>query len=111
MGVKLGILRLTVFEGVQVTRNWRKLYIEGLHDLYLPPNIIRMNKWRMIKWAGHVAREEEKYPYAAFWWGNLKKRGHLEEAVVDGMLLKCILKKQNGSPWTGLCWVRLGSSV
>jgi hypothetical protein len=25
--------------------------------------------------------------YAAFWWGNLKERGHLEDPGVDGMII------------------------
>jgi hypothetical protein len=29
---------------------------EELHNLYSSPNIIRMIKSRMIRWAGHVAR-------------------------------------------------------
>jgi hypothetical protein len=34
----------------EVTGGWRKLHNEELHNLYYPPNIIRM------RWAGHVAR-------------------------------------------------------
>jgi hypothetical protein len=40
--------------------DWRKLHNEELHNLYSPPNIIRMNKSRTIRWAGHVARMGEK---------------------------------------------------
>jgi hypothetical protein len=34
---------------------WRKLYNEDLHNLYSSPNIIRMIKSRMMRWAEHVA--------------------------------------------------------
>jgi hypothetical protein len=38
----------------------RKRHIEELHDLYSSPSIIRIIKWRRMKWAGHVARMGEK---------------------------------------------------
>jgi hypothetical protein len=31
-----------------------------LHNLYSSPNIIRMNKSRRMRWAGHMARMGEK---------------------------------------------------
>jgi hypothetical protein len=43
-----------------VTGGWRKLHNEELHNLYCPPNIIRMIKSRMMRWTGHVARMGEK---------------------------------------------------
>jgi hypothetical protein len=61
--------KLVVFENVlrrifgpkrdEVTREWRKLHIEELHDLYTSPSIIRIIKLGM-RWAGHVARMGEK---------------------------------------------------
>jgi hypothetical protein len=35
---------------------WRKLHKEELHNLYPSPSIIRMMKWRRIRWSGHVAQ-------------------------------------------------------
>ena len=32
---------------------------EELHRLYCSPNIVRVIKSRTLRWAGHVAREEE----------------------------------------------------
>jgi hypothetical protein len=40
----------------EVTREWRKLHNEELHNLYSSPNIIRQVKSRRVRWAGHVAR-------------------------------------------------------
>jgi hypothetical protein len=39
----------------EVTREWRKLHIEELSDLYSLPNILRVVKSRRMRGAGHVA--------------------------------------------------------
>jgi hypothetical protein len=39
-----------------VTRGWKKLHNEELHNLYSSPSIIRIIKSRRMRWAGHVAR-------------------------------------------------------
>jgi hypothetical protein len=38
----------------EMTRGWRKLQNEELHNLYSSPDIDRMNKSRM-RWVGHTA--------------------------------------------------------
>jgi hypothetical protein len=43
-----------------VKGRWRKLHNEELHNLYSSPSIIRIIKARRMRWAGHVARMEEK---------------------------------------------------
>jgi hypothetical protein len=43
-----------------VTGEWRKLHNEELRDLYSSPSIIRITKWRRMRWAGHAARIGEK---------------------------------------------------
>jgi hypothetical protein len=40
----------------EVTGDCRKLHNEELHNLYSSPNIIRIIKFRRMRWAGHVAR-------------------------------------------------------
>jgi hypothetical protein len=44
----------------EIIEGWRKLHNEGLRNLYCSPDIIRMIKSRMIRWAGHVAHMGEK---------------------------------------------------
>ena len=41
--------------------------------------------------------------YTGFWWGNLRKRDHLEDPGIDGMILKWIFKKKDG----GMDWIDL----
>jgi hypothetical protein len=45
---------------VEVTREWIRLYNEKLKDLYSTPNIVRVIKPRIMRWAGHVARMRER---------------------------------------------------
>jgi hypothetical protein len=40
----------------EVKGEWRKLHNEELNDLYCLPNIVRVIKWRRMRWARHVAR-------------------------------------------------------
>ena len=44
----------------EVTGEWRKLHNEELNDLYSSPNIVRVIKSRIIRWAAHVARMGER---------------------------------------------------
>ena len=39
-----------------MTAEWRKLHDAGLNDLYCSPSIVRVNKSRRMRLAGHVAR-------------------------------------------------------
>jgi len=36
------------------------LHNEELNDLYCSPNIVRVIKWRRMRWTGHVARMGEE---------------------------------------------------
>ena len=40
----------------EVTGEWRKLHNEELNDLYCSPDIVRVIKPRIIRWAENVAR-------------------------------------------------------
>ena len=37
---------------------WRRLHNEELYSLYCSPNIVRVIKFRRLRWAGHIARME-----------------------------------------------------
>jgi len=39
----------------EVTGGWRRLHNKELNDLYSSPNIVRLIKSRIMRWAGHVA--------------------------------------------------------
>jgi len=52
-----GVLRrLFGHERDEVTGEWRKLHNKELNDLYCSPNIVRVIKWKIMRWAGHLAR-------------------------------------------------------
>jgi hypothetical protein len=45
-----------------------------------------------------------------FWGGDLRKRDHFEDPVVDGrVILICIFRKWDVDAWTGLIWLRIGT--
>jgi hypothetical protein len=44
----------------EVIGGWRTLHNEELRNVYCSPSIIRSIKSRRMRWAGHVARVEEK---------------------------------------------------
>jgi hypothetical protein len=58
----------------EVTKGWRKLHNEELHNLYSSP--IRMIKPRWLRLAGHVARMGAKRMHIGHWWESQKERDH-----------------------------------
>jgi hypothetical protein len=78
----------------EVTRVWRKLNEEELNGPYPLPNIIRMIKSRIMRWAGHVARMGQMRGLYRVLVGNLRKRNHLQARGVNArIILRRIFRK------------------
>jgi hypothetical protein len=53
---KRALRRILELKRGEVTRSWRKLHNEELHNLYSSPSINRMIMSRRMRWAVNVAR-------------------------------------------------------
>jgi hypothetical protein len=51
----------------------KKIHNKGLHNLHSSLDIIRMNKLRSVRWAGHVARTKEMRMHINFLSQDLKE--------------------------------------
>ena len=51
----------------KVTGKWRRLHNEELYDLYSTPNIIRVIKSRLMRWAGLVASIGDRKVHRGVW--------------------------------------------
>jgi hypothetical protein len=75
----------------EVTRDWRKLHSEELHNLYSSPSIIRQIKSRRMRWAGNVARMREERKVYKVLMGKPEGKRPLGRQCVDASI------NQNGS--------------
>ena len=57
---RLRVLRIFGPKKDEVIREWKKLHIEKINDLYSSYNIVRVIKSRKMRWVGHVARIGER---------------------------------------------------
>jgi hypothetical protein len=60
----------------EVTGEWKKLHNEELRDLYSSPGIIRIIKWRRMRWAEHVARMARIRTRIGYWWESQRGINH-----------------------------------
>jgi hypothetical protein len=58
----------------EVLGGWRKLHYEELRNLYSSPNITRIIKSRMIKWAGHVVQMGGRRNAYRIWVGKPERK-------------------------------------
>jgi hypothetical protein len=68
------------------THKFCKVFISVLiiQGLYSSPNIVRVIKWRRMRWAGHVARMGEERGCISSWWGYRREKDHWGDIGVDG---------------------------
>jgi len=91
-----------------VTGEWRRLLNEQLNDLYTSPNIMRVIKWRRMRWVGHVARMGDERGCIGSFWGNRREGDHWGDLGVDGwIILGWISRRWDKGMWTGLGWPRI----
>jgi len=82
----------------EVTRYWKKLHNEDLNDHYSSLSIVRVIKWRRMRWVGYIARMGVN---TVFWWGNLRERGHWGDPGADrGIILRWTFRKWDVAVWT-----------
>ena len=87
------------------------MHNEELNDLYSSPNIVRVVKWRTVRWAGHVARMGEERGCIGSWWVNRSEGDHWGDLGVDGwIMLGWISRRWDVGIWTGLGWPRRETS-
>jgi len=67
----------------EVTREWRRLHNEELHDLYSSLNIIRVIKSRRISRAGHLACKGERRGAYRVLVGKSEGKRHFEDPGAD----------------------------
>jgi hypothetical protein len=94
----------------EVTREWRKLHIEELNDLYSSPNIVRVIKLRKFRWASRVARIGERRGVFRVLAGKREGKRPLGRHRRDGrIILRWIFRKWYVGVWTGSSWLRIGT--
>jgi hypothetical protein len=85
------------------------LHNKELHDFYSSPSIIRIIKLRKMRWEGHVVQMGEKRNVYRLFVGKPEGKrplGRLRCWWVDNIKMDLV----DGMEWTGLVWLRIGSS-
>ena len=92
----------------EVTGEWKRLHNEELNDLYISPNIVRVIKWKRMRWAGHVARMGEERGVYRVLVGKPEGGAHRGDLGIDGwIILGRISRRWDVGIWTGLGWLRI----
>jgi len=78
----------------EVMGEWKKLHNEELNDPNSSSNIIRLIKWRRMRWARHVAHMGDRRGVFRVVVGKPKGKNHLGDPGVDGrIILRWIFRK------------------
>ena len=96
--------RIFGYERDEVIVEWRKLHNEELNKLYSSPNIVWEIKSRM-RWAGHVARMEQRRALVGKPEGKILGRLRHNGKII----LRWILMKRDVEVWTVSIWLRIGA--
>jgi len=99
-------MRIFVPKRDEVAGEWRKLHNEELNNLYTSPNIVRVIKSRIMRWAGHVARMGERSGVYSVLVRKPEGRRPLGDPGIDGrIILRLIFEK-----WMWVCGLDGASS-
>jgi hypothetical protein len=63
-------------KGGDITGEWRKLHNDERNDLYCSHDIVRVIKWKRLRWAGNVTRMGKRRVVRRVLMGKLKERDH-----------------------------------
>ena len=103
--------RISGAERDGVTGQWKELHSEELSDRYCLPDIVRVIKSRIMRWAEHAARIGERRGVYRVSVGKPKGKNHLGDSGVDGrIILRWFFRKWDLGVWTGSSWLRIGTS-
>ena len=82
------------------------MHNEELNDLYCSPNIVRVIKYRRIRWAGHEARVGVERGAYRVLVGKPEGKSHWGDLGVDGWMILGRFSRR-WDVWTGLGWPRI----
>jgi hypothetical protein len=92
----------------EVTGEWKRLHNGELYDLCSSPSIIKVIKSRRIRWAGHVARMENRIGACMVSVERPERRSALEKPrckCEDD--IKMDPQEVGWEAWTALIWLRM----
>ena len=77
--------------------------------MYVAQDWVQYDQRKKHERAVHVTSVGAGDMHTRFWWGELMESVHLEDLVVDRIVLKWVFKKWDGEAWNRLLWTRIGT--